>query len=109
MSMTHRERVLAQVAHQETDVLPYTLSFEGDSAERLDAYYQGPEWRGLITSSIRGVPGPDLAPSPTDEKFFTDMFGIVWQMDRRPFYLVEPPLKEPTLDGYELPDVVPLF
>jgi len=55
------------------------------------------------------VPGPDLAPSPTDEKFFTDMFGIVWQMDRRPFYLVEPPLQKPTLAGYELPDGVPLF
>jgi len=109
MTLTQKERVLAQVEHRETDFLPYTLSFEGDSAERLDAYFGGSMWRGLLDNAIRHVPGPELVPSYTGEKYLTDMFGIVWQMDRRPFHLVEPALKEPSLEGYEFPDVVPLF
>ena len=40
--MTPKERVIAQIEHQETDFVPYTLGFEGDVADRLDEHYGGP-------------------------------------------------------------------
>ena len=43
-----RNLVIAQIEHQETDPLPYTLDFEGDVAERLDAYYGSAAWRDLL-------------------------------------------------------------
>jgi len=53
MSLTPRDRVLAQIHHQETDHIPYTLRFDGDVAEHLDAYYGSDAWRGLIDDAIR--------------------------------------------------------
>ncbi|NIV39998.1 MAG: hypothetical protein GWN58_64515, partial [Anaerolineae bacterium] len=59
MSPTPRDRVLAQIHHQETDYVPYTIRFEGDVAERLDAHYGSDVWRSLIDNAIRRLPGPD--------------------------------------------------
>ena len=45
MSLTPRDRVCAQIQHQETDPIPYTLRFDGDVAEQLDIYYGSDEYR----------------------------------------------------------------
>jgi len=37
------------------------------------------------------------------------MFGSTWQVDRRPFHLVEPALKTTSLEGFAFPDVSSLF
>ena len=37
--------------------------------------------------------------------YHTDHYGSMWRVDRRPWHLVEPALKEPSLEGYEFPDV----
>ena len=47
MSLSLKEQVIAQIQHQETETIPYTLDFEGDVAARLDAYYGSPAWRSL--------------------------------------------------------------
>ena len=60
MGLTPRARVLAQINHEETDYVPYTLRFDGDVAELLDEYYGGPAWRGYLDDSIRRLPGPPL-------------------------------------------------
>ncbi|HHX64736.1 MAG TPA: hypothetical protein GX702_07600 [Chloroflexi bacterium] len=108
--MTPKERVIAQIEHRETDWIPYTLGFEGDVAERLDAYYGEDAWRSLLDIPICHLPVPNLvvdtdAPSPT----VIDPYSIVWQIDRRPFHLLDAPLKEPSLEGYRFPDLDDYF
>ena len=108
--MTPRERVLAQLEHHETDFVPYArLGFEGDVADRLDAYYGGPAWRDKVCNHIRQVPGlydgMDFGEGPR----FRDPFGTLWRTDLRPFHLEEPGLDEPDLDGYPFPSAKDLF
>ncbi|NLX35165.1 MAG: hypothetical protein GXY68_00565 [Chloroflexi bacterium] len=100
-----KQAVIDQISHRETSVVPYTLSFEGDVAERLDAHYGSRAWRAQIDQAIVQAPipalGVDLDVTPT----VTDPYGTTWQTDRRPFHQLEAPLKEPSLEGYVFPDV----
>jgi uroporphyrinogen decarboxylase len=111
MSIIPKERVIAQIEHQETDHIPYTLSFEGDVAERLDNHYGGDAWRKLIDNAIRFVPRPNryLNEYPQTGKYWTDLYGTIWQVDHRPVHLVGPALKAPSLDGFKFPDMDALF
>ena len=109
MSLTAKECVIAQIEHQETDPIPYTLGFEGDVAERLDAHYGSDAWRDLIENAIQHVPGPNLVMDDLASARCTDLFGSTWQANRRPFHLVEPAIKTPSLAGFTFPDVSPLF
>ena len=111
MSLTPRERVIAQIEHQETDCVPYTLGFEGDVAERLDVHYDGSHWRDLVDPAIRGLPIPSngLLVDQEANGCYTDIYGAIWQTDARPFHLDTSPLKEPTLEGYEWPSIEECF
>lgn len=112
MSLIPRERVLAQIHHQETDFIPYTLTFApsddyggSDVAARLDAHYGSDAWRSLIDNAIQRVPGPSLVVEATAGSYYTDPYGSIWRTDRRPFHLVEPVLESPSLEGFGFPDV----
>ena len=109
MGVGDKERVSAQIEHRETDHIPYTIGFEGDVAERLDAHYGNKEWRALIDNAIVRVPIPGLGVDDTAEATHTDRFGSKWQVNRRPFHLVEPALSKPSLEGYVFPDVDVIF
>jgi uroporphyrinogen decarboxylase len=116
MSLTHKERVIEQIVHHETDILPYTIGgFEGDVGERLDTYYGTVEWRAALDPAIRHLPIPSQGLSMgsgdlTDEgRYFTDLYGTVWRTDLRPHGLEEPALKEPSLDNLTLPDIEDCF
>lgn len=110
MSFTSKERVIAQIQHQETDRVPYTLYFEGDIEECLDAYYGSASWRKLIDNDIRRIPGPSLLDvDDSAEEFYTDLYGCAWRMDRRPFHLEEPALNAPSLDNFVLPEMETIF
>lgn len=102
--MRPRDLVLDQIHHRDTRPVPYTLSFEGDVDGRLDEYYGGPSWRARLTPYVVTVAGIDTVQlQPTDETYGRDVFGALWQLDRRPWHLVRPPLAEPSLAGYEMP------
>ncbi|MBI4786403.1 MAG: hypothetical protein HY782_05085 [Chloroflexi bacterium] len=120
MTITQRERVIAQINHVETDYLPYTIRFDNDLIEgldcygsdvalRLDRHYGSPAWRGLVDNAIPHIVthmlGVDLAAVP----IYTDVYGSRWRVDRRPFHLCEPALKTCSLDGYQFPEVDALF
>jgi uroporphyrinogen decarboxylase len=109
MSLTPRERVVAQIHHQETDYVPYTIRFDGDVAERLDDYYGGDVWRSLIDSAIRRLPGLDLEVRQTASQYYTDLYGSTWRVDHRTFHMVEPALKAPSLEGFAFPDMDAIF
>jgi uroporphyrinogen decarboxylase len=106
---TPRGRVLAQIQHQATAYVPYTIRFEGDVAERLDAHYGGDAWRSLVDNAIRRLPAPELEPQRTGARTYTDPYGSVWQVDHRMFHLVEPALKVPSLEGFAFPDLELIF
>jgi hypothetical protein len=71
-----KDLVLAQIHHQETDTIPYTIGFEGDVAERLDVYYGSDAWRNSIDNAIQGVPVPILAVDETVVPYYTDLYGL---------------------------------
>lgn len=102
--MKPRDIVLAQIHHQETEVVPYTLNFEDSVGERLDAYYGGREWRQKAVPYIMGMWAVDTDPKvPIDDKYARDGYGGIWRQDLRPWHLEKPPLPEPTLAGYTFP------
>ena len=110
MNLSPRERVIAQIEHRETNPIPYTLGFEGDSAERLNAHYGSDAWRQFLDNAIVSVPTPSaIGVQNLGETYYTDLYGTRWQVDCRPWHLVEPALKEPSLEGYQFPDATPLF
>ena len=102
--MIPRDIVLEQIHHKETTPIPHTLGFEGDVAERLDRHYGNNGWRDRIVPYIVSVGGIDRRKSEAiGEIRNRDLFGTVWRTDLRPFHLVEPGLKSPTLDGFDMP------
>jgi len=103
--MTPRDLVLEQIRHRETRLVPYTLSFEGDVAERLDAHYGGPQWRERNKTFIDAtqiVIGDKKEPTGEKDRQ-RDPYGSIWRTDQRAFHLERPALPEPTLAGYRWP------
>jgi uroporphyrinogen decarboxylase len=102
--MAPRDIVFEQIRHHETKPVPYTLSFEGDVAERVDRYYGSDAWRGKLTPYLVWCGGiPTMAKEPIGGGLERDRFGTIWRVDRRPFHLEEPALKEPSCEGYDFP------
>jgi uroporphyrinogen decarboxylase len=104
MTPTQRQRVLAQIRHEETGAVPYTLDFEDGVKERLDAYYGSPAWSTRLDNAIVRV-GPAYTVDATKQPTFVDAYGSVWRTDLRPFHLVEPALAATPLERYRFPPV----
>ena len=112
MSMTQKERVIAQINHEETDHVPYHLMFDPGSniEERLDAYYGNNTWRSLVDNAIYQLPLPSMEINlDLGKERYTDAYGSEWRLDLRPFSLEKPALGRPSLDGYHFPKVSDLF
>jgi uroporphyrinogen decarboxylase len=116
MVLNARGRVIRQINHQETDVIPYTIRFAEDVGEqaeaygvevskRLDEYYGSPAWRTRIDNAIVRLATRDMGVDTARGSVYTDLYGSRWRVDRRPFHLEEPALKEPSLRGYSFPAV----
>jgi uroporphyrinogen decarboxylase len=97
--------VLTAFRFEETDAVPYQLPMEDDVAERVDAYYGGPTWRERVQQHVGFVGMPSLGIVVDGPTVYTDHFGTVWRVDRRPHYLEKPALAEPDLTGYTWPDI----
>ncbi len=109
MGLTPKELVVAQIRHEQTEPLPYTIRFEPGVAERLDAYYGSTAWRSLVDSAIERLPGPMESVAEAPGPLYRDVYGSLWRTDLRPFYLVEPALKTASLDDYEFPSMDVIF
>jgi len=102
--MKPRDIVIAQIHHEETDPVPYSLGFEGDVDRDLDAYYGNSAWRARLTPYLVGIGGIDtVLEQPVDDIHGRDAFGGLWQMDCRPWHLERPPLELPSLERYAFP------
>ena len=102
--MTPREMVLEQIHHRETNPVPFTLGFEEDVGQRLDAHYGSRAWREKLPPYIVSCGGFQRRKAePIDSGHERDLFGSVWRTDRRPFHLEQPGLERPSFDGYTFP------
>jgi uroporphyrinogen decarboxylase len=102
--MIPRDIVLEQIRHHETSPVPFNLDFEGDVAERLDAYYGGTQWRQRLTPYLKIIEGIDtILEKPISDTHTRDVFGGIWRHDRRPFHLEAPALKTSSFSGYAFP------
>lgn len=103
--MTPREVILAQIEHKETCPVPYTLGCEDpELGRKLREHYGNEHWRELFPTYMAGVGGFDLiARTAVDEVYARDVYGTKWRLDRRPWHMEEPGLKEPSLQRYAFP------
>ena len=104
MAMTPKERVIAQIEHEETDYLPYVLDFERDYdiEAKIDAYYGSDHWRDLLENHIiriRVVSDNFWTRKPDVPEYWTDLFGTTWRTRPRPRHPVETALKEPSFEA----------
>jgi uroporphyrinogen decarboxylase len=112
MSMTQKERVIAQINHEETDRVPYHLMFDPGSniEERLDKFYGSNLWRDKVDNAIYQLPLPSTGINlDLGLDRYTDAYGSEWRLDLRPFSLEKPALTQPSLEGYTFPKVSDLF
>jgi uroporphyrinogen decarboxylase len=103
--MNPREIMLETLHHRQPPQTPFSLGFEGDVAERLDAHYGTSAWRARLIPYMVQVSAVDTdLKEPVDDIRFRDGYGGVWRHDRRPWHLETPPLAEPTFAGYAFPE-----
>jgi uroporphyrinogen decarboxylase len=102
--MNPREIIFESLHHHQPPAIPYTLAFEADVEERINAHYGGAQWKEKIipyTVSV-GAVDTDLKVQ-IDETHNRDAYGGIWRTDRLPWHLEIPPLPNPSFDGYEFP------
>lgn len=104
--MTPRERIIAAIEHRETDYVPYVIPIDPEVVERLNRHYGSDEWRKRIEGFFQGA-GVRWRPDSRDGQW-TDAFGVVWEDAPGPgaWHSVDVPLKEPTLEGYDFPELL---
>lgn len=108
--MNLRETVISQLKHKETEYVPYTLTFQEESRLRLDDYYGHDDWRKRIKPYIKPVWIMDCQQKThIDERHTVDIYGSIWEENDLIANLVKPAISNPSLDGWDLPDVSTFF
>lgn len=104
--MNPKQLVLAQLNHEETPVIPYTLNWEGNVAKNLDEHYGSPAWREkVINHLVTLYPFDTEQRKPLSESRVRDIYGGEWRIDLRPYHLEKPSLLKPSFEGYDLPKI----
>jgi len=103
--MTPRDRVLMALGHEQPDFTPYVLPIDPEVGARLDEHYGGQEWRGRIVHHTTGFGLTDGRADFADGSGYRDAWGCVWHT-KNIFHTTQVPLPEPTLTGYEFPQLL---
>ncbi|UCF99954.1 MAG: hypothetical protein JSV89_10555 [Spirochaetaceae bacterium] len=107
--MKAKELVYAQIHHQETRPIPYTLDFEGEVDLALDRHYGNRKWRDTLSSAILRIPQPVPWVDESSVPRYMDPYGTVWRTDRRPHYVETAPLSNPDLGLLRFPKMEVFF
>ena len=107
--MNKRDRVIAALHHEETDFIPYNVDLTSQTHDLLAKALGDPAFEDKIGNhlAVIGYHG-NHAPIPGRPGFFRDDFGVVWDCRETAGGLGaidEIVLKEPTLKGYQMPEV----
>ncbi len=108
--MNGRETVLAQINHQETERVPFTIAFEHEVREQLNEHFGNEDWDNDLYPFIGGG-GWILSPKneKIDEDHYKDTFGAIWHTEGGAPAVVKPALEKPSFDGYTFPTVDDFF
>ncbi len=104
--MTPRERVLRAVQFQDTDIVPYHVTFTVPAREKLAAYYGDSDFQSKIGNHFgflyRGADAPCVEIEPGYER---DAWGVIWNrtVDKDIGCVENCVLPEPSLKGWEPP------
>lgn len=102
--MTPREIVLAQIKHEETIRVPWTLPMEESVKQRLTEYYGHSRWEEQPNRYIVGVSAVETnMRNQLGDGRGVDGYGTTWRLDRRPGHIDTPALPEPSLANYDFP------
>ncbi len=110
--MTPRETILAQIQHQNTPTVPYTIYFQPTVETGLDEHYDDEPWRDKLLPYIAScgfIGSAKRNAKAISDTLARDLYGVVWRTDKRPIHLQEPPLKAPSLEGYTFPSAESLI
>jgi len=103
--MTPRERVMAAVKHQDTDIVPYHIDFTWEAHRKAAAYYRDEQFMRHIGNHLAiATYGFE---QPLESSRFRDFFGVVWNrsVDKDIGVVEGLCLPEPTLANYTFPTV----
>jgi len=106
--MTPRERIIQAIQFQQTDIVPYHVTFTKDARRKLAEYYGDPDFESKIGNHIaylyRGGEGvwTDLQPG-----YVQDAWGVVWNrtVDKDIGCVENRILPEASLKGWQPPSV----
>ncbi|MBQ7010333.1 MAG: hypothetical protein IJN63_01375 [Clostridia bacterium] len=99
--MTHRDYVLAQINHEETEYIPYHIRLGRKASDALTAHYGSEDWKKNILWSIEGSPAffdswnTFKRLDPNDPTLFYDAYGAHWK------HAGLPHLEKPAMDGID--------
>ncbi|MCL2362267.1 MAG: uroporphyrinogen decarboxylase [Defluviitaleaceae bacterium] len=107
--MTRRERVIAALNHQETDIIPYQIDMTHQAWEKMVEFYGDNNFTiGMGNHFASVYYDGDNVPIPGKDGYFKDDFGVVWNRNGadKDIGVVEQFLiPEPTMEGYKFPKV----
>ena len=99
---TPKERVLAALNHEESDIVPCQIIIEADLEDRLNEHYGGTEWNEKVRNHLGFAAYPYWARTDmTDDGLMKDEYGSLWDFSRQPFHLTDFPLKEPSIGDFD--------
>jgi len=106
--MTKRERVIAALNHQETDIIPYQIDMTYQAWEKMAEFYNDTNFTSGIGNHIASCYyDGDNKPIPGKDGYFKDDFGVVWNRtgaDKDIGVVEEWLIPEPTMGGYRFPE-----
>ena len=105
-TLTRKERVIAALNYEETDIVPTNIYIEADVQDRLNAHYGGTGWKKMVRNHLGFAAYPYWARlDTTDDGLTRDEYGSVWDFSRQPFHLTDFPLKEASVGDYDFETV----
>ncbi|MCA1809191.1 MAG: uroporphyrinogen decarboxylase family protein [Kiritimatiellia bacterium] len=105
-NQTPRDRLLKAFAFEETAPIPYTVWYDDQTRERLNAHYGDNRWEKRIDNHILRLIIEWEPKTPVEDGHYRDIHGSIWQSGATP-HIVRPVLAEPELQDFTIPDYVP--
>jgi uroporphyrinogen decarboxylase len=100
-----KRRCYEAMAHQESDVIPYTVYLYPQLEAKLDEYYGGRDKRPRYENHTCRILRPEWIKQQGG--FAWDPYGCKFDISHDAMKLIEHPLKEPSLKNYQMPDIMP--
>lgn len=102
--MTEKERIYKTLGHQDTDLVPWHISFTIPAYKKMASYFEDRDFGERIGNHL-AIIEPETEWREVKPDLWQDEFGVTWdkRMDKDIGNPI-PVLENPTLKGYRFPD-----